>query len=144
MGAGEFLRAVEVARRMQQLGRRFNDPNLAAVGLVGEGRALIKQGLVGQGMRLLDESMLAAVSGDLHPVWAGAIYCHLMDACRELTELRRAGEWTEAAARWCDRIPEAALYRGICRVHRAQVLQARGEWDQASVRPLGPAPTFSA
>jgi DNA-binding CsgD family transcriptional regulator len=131
MGAGDIPGAIEVARRMQDLGHRFNDPNLSAVGLVGEGRALIKQGLVRDGMGLLDESMLAALSENLHPVWAGAIYCHLMDACRELDELRRAGEWTEAAIRWCDRIPDASLYRGICRVHRAQVLQARGDWDLA-------------
>lgn len=131
MGAGDTERAIEVARRMQALGQRFDDANLSAVGRVGEGRALIKQGLVSDGMGLLDEAMLAALSENLHPVWAGAIYCHLMDACRELAELRRAGEWTDAATRWCERLPEGALYRGICRIHRAQVLQARGEWDQA-------------
>lgn len=131
MGAGDIPRAIQVARRMQELGQRVDDPNLRAVGRVGEGRALIKQGLVSDGMGLLDEAMLAALSENLHPVWAGAIYCHLMDACRELADLRRAGEWTDAATRWCERLPEGALYRGICRIHRAQVLQARGDWDQA-------------
>jgi DNA-binding NarL/FixJ family response regulator len=54
-----------------------------------------------------------------------------MDACRELGEVRRAVEWTDAAERWCEKLPDAGLYRGICRVHRAQVLQLQGAWDQA-------------
>ena len=55
----------------------------------------------------------------------------MMDACHELVDLRRAGEWTQATARWCERLPEAVVYRGICRVHRAQVLQVQGAWDEA-------------
>lgn len=131
MSEGDLNRAMQLAQRMQELGRRFDDRNLAALGMMAEGRALIKQSRVGEGMALLDESMLAALSDDLHPLWAGAIYCHLMDACRELAELRRAAEWTEAATRWCERLPDAAVYRGICRVHRAQVLAVKGAWDQA-------------
>ena len=131
MGRGDLDGAVEAAKRMQGIGRRFGDPNLVAIGLVGEGRARLKEAAVTEGMALLDEAMVAALSDGLHPVWAGAVYCHLMDACHELGELRRAGEWTEAASRWCERLPDGALYRGICRVHRAQVLHIRGDWDQA-------------
>lgn len=131
MGAGDLDGAIGSARRMHELGDRFDDRDLRAIALVGEGRALIKQGRVADGMALLDESMLAALTERLHPVWAGAIYCHLMDACHELADLRRAGEWTDAAARWCERLADAALYRGICRVHRAQVLQVQGDWEQA-------------
>lgn len=131
MGSGDLEGAIASAQRMQRIGRRFDDPNLVAVGLVGEGRAMIKQGRVSDGMALLDDSMLAALSDELHPLWVGAIYCHLMDACRELADLHRANEWTRAAARWCERLPDTALYRGICRVHRAQVLQVQGAWDQA-------------
>lgn len=131
MGAGEFEEAIGCAERMQGIGRRFDDPNLVALGVLGEGRVMIKEGRVGEGMPLLDDAMLAALSDELHPIWTGAIYCHLMDACHQLGELRRASEWTHAATRWCERIPDSALYRGICRVHRAQVLQVQGAWDQA-------------
>lgn len=131
MGRGDLKAAGAAARRMQDIGRRFDEANLVAIGLVGEGRALLKDGRVGDGMALLDEAMVCASSGDLHPVWAGAVYCHLMDACHEVGEIRRASEWTEAASRWCERLSDAALYRGICRVHRAQVLHLRGEWGQA-------------
>jgi DNA-binding NarL/FixJ family response regulator len=131
MGAGNLEGAVESARRMHKLGAQFDDPTLVAVALVGEGRALLKQGRVSDGMSLLDEAMVATTSEQLHPVWAGAVYCHLMDACRELGDVRRAVEWTEVAERWCVDHPDAGLYRGICRVHRAQVLQLRGAWDEA-------------
>lgn len=131
MGSGDLEGAAQAAQRMQESGRRFDDLNLVAIGLVGEGRALLKQGRVADGMALLDEAMVCALSDGLHPVWVGAVYCHLMDACHDVGELRRAGEWTEAASRWCERLSDAALYRGICRVHRAQVLHIRGDWDQA-------------
>jgi ATP/maltotriose-dependent transcriptional regulator MalT len=134
MAEGDLKGAVAHARRMQELGHRFADPNLVAVGVLGEGRARLKQGRVDEGMALLDEAMLAALADDLDPLWTGAIYCHLMDACLQLADLRRAGEWTQATARWCEHLPEAVLYRGICRVHRAQVLQMLGRGSRRSGR----------
>ncbi len=129
--------ALASARRMQELGTRFSDPTLLALGVYYEGRAHIKQARVREGLALLDEAMLGALSGELAPMWAGAIYCGLMDACNELRDLRRAFEWTEATRRWCEPLPLTSLYPGICRVHRAQVLQTRGEWTQAEEEALG-------
>jgi hypothetical protein len=43
LGRGNFDAALVTARRMQDIGRRFDDPNLVAIGLVGEGRVLIKR-----------------------------------------------------------------------------------------------------
>ncbi len=137
MGAGDLDAAVVSARRMQDLGRRFSDETLVALGGYFEGRARIKQARVREGLDLLDEAMLAALSDELAPFWAGAIYCGLMDACNELMDTRRAFEWTEATRRWCEPLPLSSLYPGICRVHRAQVLQTRGEWKQAEEEALG-------
>ena len=131
LARGDLDGAVARGRQMQELGRRFDDPNLVALGVLGEGRALLKKGRVDEGMGLLDEAMTAALSDELHPIWTGGIYCHMMDACHELVDLRRAGEWTRATKRWCDRLPAAAVYQGICRVHRAQLLQVQGAWDEA-------------
>src|SRR5690606_9885127 len=100
-------------------------------GVLGQGRVLVKQGRVKEGMALLDEAMLAAVSDELDPAWAGNIYCHLMLACHEIADLRRAGEWTKATASWCEEMPGAGPYMGICRVRRAQLLQTLGAWDEA-------------
>ena len=125
------------AQRLQDLGRRHDDPNLVALGVYFEGRIRIKQARVAEGLALLDEAMIAALSDDLNAFWTGAIYCGLMDACNELRDLRRASEWTEATRRWSDPLPLTSLYPGICRVHRAQVLQHRGSWAEAEQEALG-------
>jgi DNA-binding CsgD family transcriptional regulator len=128
--------AMESARRMQDLGRRFADDTLVALGVFFEGRALVKQARVREGRALLDEAMLAALSDNLKPMWTGAIYCGLLDACHELVDLRRAREWTEATRRWCEPLPVASLYPGICRVHSAEILHVRGAWAQAEAEAL--------
>jgi DNA-binding NarL/FixJ family response regulator len=128
---GDPAAVVAVAGRVRDIGRRHGDPNLAAAGDLFEGRALVKQGRVAEGMALLDEAMLAVLSGELRPEWAGNIYCHLMAAFHELADVRRAAEWTEATGRWLAGLPAAVLFTGICRVHRSQVLQRKGAWAQA-------------
>ncbi|MGH2355777.1 MAG: LuxR C-terminal-related transcriptional regulator, partial [Chloroflexota bacterium] len=131
LGTCEFDAALEKARQMREMGRRFADPNLEALGLMGEGKALIKQGRVGDGIALLDEAMLAAVSDELAPEWAGNIYCQMMRVCYELFDVGRAGEWTQATTRWCESLPASGPFMGVCRVHRAQVFQSQGAWVQA-------------
>jgi len=119
------------ARQVQDFGRRHADRNLVAAGIVAEGRVLIKLGRAQEGLALLDEGMLEASAEDMSPAWAGNIYCHLMAACYELGDIRRAAAWTQSTADWCDRMAPAVLFKGICRVHRAQVMQILGAWTQA-------------
>jgi tetratricopeptide (TPR) repeat protein len=52
-------------------------------------------------------------------------------ACYVIGELRRAGEWTDATMQWCEQMPGAGPFLGICRVHRAQILHVRGAWEDA-------------
>jgi DNA-binding NarL/FixJ family response regulator len=131
LGGDDADAVVATARRVRDIGRRHADPNLIAGGDLFEGRALVKQGRMAEGMALLDEAMLAVRSGELDPAWAGNIYCHLMAAFHELADVRRAAEWTEATSRWVAGLPPAVLFTGICRVHRSQVLERRGEWAEA-------------
>lgn len=83
-------------------------------------------------MGLLDEAMVAVVSGELSPVVAGAVYCSLIEACEEIAEWRRAREWTDALARWCDRQLGMVTVTGQCLTHRAHVLRRRGELRAAA------------
>jgi DNA-binding NarL/FixJ family response regulator len=128
--------AISEARRMQDIGRRFGDDTLCALGVYFEGRSLIKQARVVEGLALLDEAMVAALSDRLKPMWTGAIYCGLLDACHELVDLQRATEWTAATAKWCAPLPVASLYPGICRVHRVELMHIRGEWDTAEAEAI--------
>ncbi len=121
------------ARDVRAFGQRYGDPTLVATATMLEGRALIRLGDVSGGMARLDEAMLAVLTDDLVPDWAGNIYCHLVAACVELAEHRRAAEWTEALATWCERMEPAVVFDGVCRVHRAQMLHLRGAWERAEV-----------
>ncbi|HWO72787.1 MAG TPA: LuxR C-terminal-related transcriptional regulator [Dehalococcoidia bacterium] len=128
---GDYAAAFRQAQQLQEMGREFSDPNLMALGILTEGQALIKQGSFREGMRRLDEAMLAAVSDELAPEWAGNIYCQLMVTCHELGDLQRARQWTQATLRWCESLPAAGPFLGICRAHRAQLFQMQGAWEQA-------------
>jgi DNA-binding NarL/FixJ family response regulator len=131
LAMADFDGAIEAARTVAGIGTRHGDETLCAYALVGEGVALIKQGRVRQGLAALDEAMLPVVAGRVRPTWAGNIYCQLMSVCHELADLRRAGQWTDATARWCEGFSDAVMFLGVCRVHRAQLLQVHGQWALA-------------
>lgn len=119
------------ARAVVEDGRRLGDPGLVAAGTLGEGRTLVKQGRVAEGMALLDRAMLIVLDGDVTPDVAGNLYCHMIAACHELADIRRAAHWTAALERWLATLPAAVVFTGICRVHRSQILQLTGDWDRA-------------
>lgn len=127
---GDLDEAEGLARRVVDLGRRLNSPDLEAQALQTLGRVLIDQGRPGEGLGHLDEAMLFAVEGRVAPYTTGKVYCSLISACEALGDLRRAAEWTEATSRWSQRHP-VAVFPGLCRVHRASALQWRGEWADA-------------
>ena len=131
LDGGDDDAVAAMAGRVRDIGRRHRDPNLVAAGDLFEGRALVRQGRVAEGMALLDEAMLAVLSGELRPEYAGNVYCHLMAAFHELADVRRAAEWTEATGRWLAGLPAAVVFTGICRVHRSQVMARRGAWAEA-------------
>jgi DNA-binding NarL/FixJ family response regulator len=121
----------EASRRVQAIGERVHDRTLVASGLLGEGRAMLQAGEVAAGLALLDEAMLIVADGEVRPDFAGNLYCHMMSACHELGDVRRARAWTEATGRWLDALPAAVVFTGVCRVHRSQLQLLGGAWDQA-------------
>jgi class 3 adenylate cyclase len=122
--------ALKHAQRTFDIGSRLGDPDLVALGLHDRGRILIARGQVAEGMALIDEATLPAVSGELGPFATAIIYCNTVESCRELADYRRAGEWTDAATRWCER-EGIAGFPGVCRVHRAGIMRLRGAWVEA-------------
>ncbi|MGH2674686.1 MAG: adenylate/guanylate cyclase domain-containing protein [Actinomycetota bacterium] len=128
--AGEFDRAVGLGANAVEMGMRFGDQNLQALALMYQGMAMVGRGDVEEGLALLDEATVAAVSGELLPNVTGMVYCNMISTCQELAEYRRAGEWTEAAKRWCDR-QAISGFPGLCRVHRAEIIRLRGAWAEA-------------
>jgi DNA-binding CsgD family transcriptional regulator/tetratricopeptide (TPR) repeat protein len=114
-----------------EIGGRFNDPQLTTLARIGEGRCLIYLGEILKGVALLDEAMVAVDAREVSPIAAGDAYCTVIDGCHELFDVRRAQEWTTALSRWCEAQPQLVLYRGLCLIHRAEIMQLHGEWSDA-------------
>jgi class 3 adenylate cyclase len=128
--AGNEEEALRQARLAQGIGERLAIPAIQALALQQQGYALVAMGRVDDGLALIDESTVAAVSGDLDPLTTGRIYCSTISVCRDLADWRRAVEWTDAAERWCRR-QGVSGFPGICRVHRAEIMHLRGSWADA-------------
>jgi ATP/maltotriose-dependent transcriptional regulator MalT len=127
-----WAEAYSVAAHVADIGRREADADLMALALTLAGRSLIGTGRADDGMTLLDEAMLAVVSGELSPMVSGTVYCSLIEACEEIAEWPRAMEWTEALARWCDRQHGMVTFTGQCLTHRAHILRLRGRFEAAA------------
>jgi class 3 adenylate cyclase len=121
---------LESAKTALDVGMRFGDRDLQAFGLLLEGRARVIKGEVREGLALLDEATVAAVSGEIGPYASGIIYCVAIATTEQLADYQRAGEWTEASRRWCER-QSIAGFPGVCRVHRAEIMRLRGSWAEA-------------
>jgi len=128
---GDFDRAVELSERAIEVGRRHGVSDLVGMAIHSEGLALVALGRIPEGVALLDEAMAAVVAGELSPYFTGVIYCSVISACLELGDLRRAGEWNEAALVWCDTLPPGSPFPPRCRVNRAEVARLRGSWAEA-------------
>jgi class 3 adenylate cyclase len=130
MIAGDIPQILEQADLALEIGKRFGDRELQAYSLVFRGRALVLKGEISQGLALLDEATAVALAGELKPFATGMIYCMMITSAQGLGDYRRAGEWTAEANRWCDR-QDISGFPGVCRVHRAEALRLRGEWNEA-------------
>ena len=124
-----FERAVEI-------GRELGHPESEIRGLGALGFLMVSLGDVDGGMSLLDETMAAAMGGELRDPWAiGATCCSMLFACERMSDLRRAADWCRVVTDFTDRrryVPLSAL----CRSVYAGVLISRGEWERAEAELL--------
>lgn len=133
---GDAATALEHFERAREIGRRCDDADVVVVARHGCGRARIRLGDVEGGVALLDEAMAAVEAGEVSPIFAGLIYCSVIAACQEISDLRRAHEWTAALSDWCASQPDLVPYRGECLVHRAELMHLHGAWTDAMQEAL--------
>ncbi|MEH1123176.1 LuxR C-terminal-related transcriptional regulator [Micromonospora sp. CPCC 206061] len=128
---GDFGTALELAQQVADYGRRFTDPDLVAMGLVSQGRILLYGGHVPEGLALLDEAMVGVAAGEVSTIFAGNVYCTMIEGCQEIADFDRAARWTSALTAWCDEQHGMVAFTGQCAVHRGQIMRAQGAFDEA-------------
>jgi DNA-binding CsgD family transcriptional regulator len=131
IGAAEWTQAAECAVVIGEYGRRFRDPDLIAMGLCAQGRLTLYTGRVPDGLALFDEAMVGVAAGEVSPIFAGNVYCTMIEGCQEVSDFGRAAEWTAALTRWCAKQPGLIPFTGQCAVHRGQMMALTGAWPQA-------------
>ncbi|GAA4084400.1 helix-turn-helix transcriptional regulator [Streptomyces shaanxiensis] len=128
---GAFDEAMAAARRMAGIARRCGSPDLLAMSAQAQAGVLVSRGRIRDGLDLLDDAMCSAMAGELSSFFTGWTYCLGLQQAMACVDLERAAEWTDAAMRWCASMPDENNYRGLCRVHRVEVLELRGNWTEA-------------
>jgi class 3 adenylate cyclase len=124
-GLAHADRAIAVAREHGNA-----DVQFMATSFKGYGE--LHQGNIPGGLALLDEAAAAATSGQLDLRIASDILCNTIAACRNIGDLKRAGQWADEGERWMRR-QAVGGYPGVCRVHRAELKMLRGQWPEAEV-----------
>jgi hypothetical protein len=137
----EFSQAHEYAMEITAYGQQFRDPDLLAMGLSSQGRLMMYSGRVREGLALLDEAMVGIAAGEVSAIFAGQIYCSMIEACQEISDFAHVAEWTRALTTWCEAQPGLLPFTGQCAVHRGQVMRVRDaylaaldEFDRAALR----------
>jgi ATP/maltotriose-dependent transcriptional regulator MalT len=128
---GDAAAAHDLAAEAVTVGERHQDADLLAAARHVQARAAIRLGDVPRGLTLLDQTMLAVSRGELSPIMTGMMYCSVIGACSEVCEFARGREWTGAMARWCDEQSGMVAFTDTCLVHRAEIMQFEGAWQQA-------------
>lgn len=131
LSAGDAAAAGKAGAEAGAIARRFGDRDLFAFAVLLEGQAALYEARVSDGLPLLDEAMVAVTTEELSPVVSGISYCGVILACQEVFELRRAREWTLALQRWWEQQPDMVAFTGRCLIHRAEILQLGGSWEDA-------------
>jgi class 3 adenylate cyclase len=137
--SGDIPRAVKLADEAVGIGERTGHQDLHAFALAAQAALRIATGAISEGIGLLEEAAIVAVSGELSPLTAGTTACMMIEACRDLTDYRRASEWIEMTDRWCEAESVGSTgFPGICRVHRAEIIpvMADGLYAIADIQRL--------
>jgi class 3 adenylate cyclase len=128
--SGSNEESIAQSIRAQEIGERLGLPDLVAFGKAARAAGLMARGDVTEGLALADEATLAALSGELAPDVAGAVFCSTIESCAGIGDLKRAMEWTDAQDRWCRR-EGINGFPGMCRLFRSDVKRIHGSWMEA-------------
>ncbi len=129
---GENPTAVQArARKALAVAQQLQDPDIEVLALAIEGLACVDEGRIEEGMARLDEAAAAVLGGEIeHEIWALAVFCFLIYACKRVQDVNRAAQWCELMRQMADRLRHTGS-QAICRAHYAAVMISCGDWKEA-------------
>ena len=123
--------SLETAEAVLAAARRTGDADLEAFAQSHVGLGLVRSARVEAGLRTLDTAGAAALAGTVQDRYvASEILCSVLFGCDAAGDYRRALEWS-AAADEIGRRRGGTFLAAVCRVTRASVLTAAGDWAAA-------------
>lgn len=127
---GDLSRALVLAKEAEALGRRVDDPDVEALGMLYRGLVELATGAIRDGLVHLDEAGAATLAGNVGPWVSGIVFCSVIWAYLDRGDLNRAGQWTDQFTRWVRR-NVAYGAPGLCRLHRSEVMCQLGDLQDA-------------
>ncbi|HVK80842.1 MAG TPA: winged helix-turn-helix domain-containing protein, partial [Verrucomicrobiae bacterium] len=126
---GNPQEALAVAEEARSIADANGTQKLRALTLGYVGFYNISLGRIRQGLAQQDHAAALAMSSAVDPITGGLIYCNILWSCRSFADWARGQQWAEGFEAWCD-----ANLDGVsasCRLHRAEVLSAKGTLREA-------------
>lgn len=127
---GDMAGGLALADQGLDMARRLGVVDVESLLLALKGHIYARQGRWAEGMVALDEASAFATAGQIDLKTACDVYCQTISTCSAIGDYRRAAEWIDEADRWMRRRAISG-YRGVCRVHRAELKRLGGAWAEA-------------
>lgn len=126
---GNPQEALAVAEEARSIADANGTQKLRALTLGYVGFYNISLGRIRKGLTQQDHAAALAMSSAVDPITGGLIYCNILWSCRSFADWARGQQWADGFETWCE-----ANLDGVsasCRLHRAEVLGAKGTLHEA-------------
>lgn len=130
VAGGQYGAALEFAAEAERIGRRHNNADVVALGLIFQGHASLALGQIESGVAKFDEAATLVLGDNVEPIAGGLVYCGVLFASTNRGDWTRAIQWNESFDQWCRR-SKVNAFPGICRMHHAEILAVRGDLQDA-------------
>ncbi|MGQ0623462.1 MAG: adenylate/guanylate cyclase domain-containing protein [Sporichthyaceae bacterium] len=125
--------ALTQADEVVETGRRLGNLDVETLGLLHRAQLLLRIGEPAEARALLDQVMVLSTGGCLGPLATAFITCGTVSALAEIGDYQRAWDWNSESIRCSVGPPSRSDFPGDCRMHRAELLRLRGEWNKAEL-----------
>lgn len=130
LATGDLDAAFTLGDEALTLGRMLRDADVECLGLVYRGHALIARGQVAEGLAQHEEAAAITRLGGVCAWAAGWTLCSVLYAARNRCDWLRASQFADAYSEW-GRASRMPAFPGTCQLHRAAVLGAKGDLEDA-------------